>query len=143
MPNHKTVLIIEDSPAQALALGHSLDQKGLQVIWAPNGKIGVAMAQEHLPDAILLDVEMPEMNGIETCKQIKEHAQTADIPVVMLTVHTEPILAAELLNRGAIDFIPKGAFSEAVLLETLRQLHILEDILEDAESTGEIGESEI
>jgi CheY-like chemotaxis protein len=138
MREHKTVLIIEDSPAQALALGHSLDQEGLQVLWAPNGKIGVAMAQQHLPDVILLDVEMPEMNGIETCKQIKDHVQTADIPVVMLTVHTEPILVAELFNRGAIDFIPKGAFSEAVLLETLRQLHILED----AQSTGEIGESE-
>lgn len=137
MQNHKTVLIVEDSPAQALALGHSLDKKGLQVLWAPNGKIGIAMAQEHLPDVILLDIEMPGINGIETCKQIKENAQTADIPIVMLTVHTEPILAAELLNRGAIDFIPKGAFSEAVLLETLRQLHILED----AGATGETGEN--
>jgi putative two-component system response regulator len=122
---HKTVLIVEDSPAQALALGHSLEQAGLRVLWARDGQIGVNMAQEHLPDVILLDVEMPKMNGFEACQLLKEDAKTADIPIIMLTVHTEPITVNALLEQGAIEFIPKGAFSEAVLIETLRQLDIL------------------
>jgi putative two-component system response regulator len=121
----KTVLIVEDSPAQALALGHSLEQAGLRVLWARDGQIGVNMAQEHLPDVILLDVEMPKMNGFEACQLLKEDAKTADIPIIMLTVHTEPITVNALLEQGAIEFIPKGAFSEAVLIETLRQLDIL------------------
>lgn len=121
----KTVLIVEDSPAQALALGHSLEQAGLRVLWARDGQIGVNMAQEHMPDVILLDVEMPKMNGFEACQHLKEGAKTADIPIIMLTVHTEPITVNTLLEQGAIEFIPKGAFSEAVLLETLRQLDIL------------------
>lgn len=83
------------------------------------------MAQEHMPDVILLDVEMPKMNGFEACQHLKEGAKTADIPIIMLTVHTEPITVNTLLEQGAIEFIPKGAFSEAVLLETLRQLDIL------------------
>jgi CheY-like chemotaxis protein len=121
----KTVLIVEDSPAQALALGHSLEQAGLRVMWARDGRIGVDMAQEHLPDVILLDVEMPKMNGFEACQLLKEDIQTMDIPIIMLTVHTEPITVNALLERGAVEFIPKGAFSEAVLLETLRQIGVL------------------
>jgi len=121
----KTVLIIEDSPAQALALGHSLEQAGLRVLWARDGQIGVDMANEHLPDVILLDVEMPKMDGFETCQHLKENARTDDIPIVMLTVHTEPVTASTLLEQGAVEFIPKGAFSEAVLLEALRQLQII------------------
>jgi CheY-like chemotaxis protein len=124
--NRKTVLIIEDSAAQALALGHSLEQAGLRVLWARDGRVGVGMAQEHAPDVILLDVEMPKMNGFETCQQLKENVETAEIPIVMLTVHTEPVTVNALLDQGAIDFIPKGAFSEATLIETLRQLHILD-----------------
>jgi twitching motility two-component system response regulator PilH len=124
----KTVLIIEDSPAQALALGHSLEQVGLRVLWARDGEIGVSMAKEHLPDVILLDVEMPKMNGFEACQHLKENISTGDIPIVMLTVHTEPITMTTLLDQGAIEFIPKGAFSEAVLLETLRQLQIINNI---------------
>ena len=83
------------------------------------------MAQEHMPDVILLDVEMPKMNGFEACQRLKENDQTAGIPIIMLTVHTEPITVNALLEQGAVEFIPKGAFSEAVLIETLRQLGIL------------------
>ncbi|MFL7791864.1 MAG: PleD family two-component system response regulator [Anaerolineae bacterium] len=121
----KSVLIIEDSPAQALALGHSLEQAGLRVLWARDGQIGVSMAKEHLPDVILLDVEMPKMDGFEACQQLKENVSTSNIPIVMLTVHTELSTMNTLLDQGAVEFIPKGAFSEAVLLETLRQLQII------------------
>lgn len=121
----KTVLIVEDSPAQALALESLLKQEGLQVLWAPDGKIGVLRAQQHAPDVILLDVEMPRMNGFEACQCLKEDTQTADIPIVMLTVRDDAATALRGIDLGAIDFIPKDAFSGPVLLETLRQLHIL------------------
>jgi CheY-like chemotaxis protein len=124
--DHKTILVVEDSPVQALALRQALEREGLQVLWAPNGRVGVDLAQKHLPDAILLDIEMPEMDGFEACRQLKADAWTAKIPVIMLTVHTLPAVVAGLLGQGAIDFIPKDVFSEATLLETLRQLHILD-----------------
>ena len=128
MAEKKTVLIVEDSPAQALALGHSLEREGLCVLWARDGQIGVNMAQEHLPDVILLDIEMPTLNGFEACQRLKENDETSDIPVIMLTAHTEPVTAITLLDQGVVEFIPKGAFSEAVLIETLRQLHILNKV---------------
>jgi CheY-like chemotaxis protein len=125
--NYKTVLIVEDSPAQALVLQQVLEQEGLQVLWAPNGRIGVAMAQQQMPDAIVLDIEMPEMNGFEVCRRLKENIRTSRIPIVMLTIRTDPSALMQGIDLGAIDFIPKDAFSESVLIETLRQLRILDD----------------
>jgi CheY-like chemotaxis protein len=124
---HKTVLIVEDSPVQTLVLEHLLGQEGLEVLCAPDGRSGVEMAQQHAPDVIILDIEMPEMNGFEVCRCLRENAQMADIPIVMLTAHSEVSMVMRGIDLGAIDFIPKDAFSEAVLLETLRQLHILDD----------------
>lgn len=136
--DHRTVLIVEDSPAQALALHRLLEQEGLQVLWAPDGRVGVTMAQLYLPDAIVLDIEMPKMDGFEACRRLKENAQTASIPIVMLTVHTEPASLMQGIDLGAIDFIPKDAFSDRVLVETLRQLQILDD-LKTAEQNGAEG----
>jgi CheY-like chemotaxis protein len=70
---------------------------------------------------------MPEMNGFEACRRLKKNDRTAHIPIIMLTVRTEPQALVQGIDLGAIDFIPKDAFSENVLLETLRQLHILGD----------------
>lgn len=121
----KTVLIVEDSPVQVLALEYSLAREGLNVLCAPDGRTGIKMAQQHAPDVIVLDIEMPEMNGFEVCRRLRENAQTADIPIIMLTAHSEVAMVMRGIDLGAIDYIPKDAFSEAVLLETLRQLHIL------------------
>jgi CheY-like chemotaxis protein len=121
----KTILIVEDSPAQALALKHLLKEQGLQVLWAPDGQAGVTLAQQHGPDVIVLDVEMPRMGGFEACRCLKDDVRTADIPIVMLTVRDDAATALRGIDLGAVDFIPKDAFSGSVLLETLRQLQIL------------------
>ena len=121
----KTVLIVEDSPAQALALEHLLTKEGLQVLWAPDGQAGLAMAQQYQPDVIVLDVEMPKMGGFEACRRLKQDVGTASIPVVMLTIRDDAAAALHGIDLGAVDFIPKDAFSGSVLVETLRQLHIL------------------
>jgi CheY-like chemotaxis protein len=122
----KTVLVVEDSPVQASALVQFLKQMGLQVVHAFNGRLGIEMAEQVDPDLILLDVLMPEMDGYEACRRLKENPQTAEIPVVMLTVHTEPGSAQRGIEEGAVEYIPKDAFSYTVLEETLRQLLDLE-----------------
>jgi CheY-like chemotaxis protein len=124
----KTVLIVEDSPVQAASIGELLQEKGLQVLYAPDGQAGLLMAQRYLPDLIILDLEMPRMNGLDACKYLKASPRTADIPVVMLTQHADRAgLVITGIDHGAIDFIPKDTFADAVLLETLRQLGVLED----------------
>ena len=121
----KTVLIVEDSPVQALSLLKLLESQGLSVICAPNGVAGFELALQQLPDVIVLDIHMPEMDGIETCRRLKQENATINIPVVLLTAHTEIEAFRGGIEGGAIDFIPKDAFSDAVLLATLNQLSIL------------------
>jgi len=76
----KTVLVVEDSPVQATALVQFLKQMDLQVIHAFNGRVGVEIAQQCQPDLILLDVEMPEMDGYEACRRLKADVQTGTFP---------------------------------------------------------------
>ena len=122
----KTILVIEDSPVQAKSVGELLQGHGLSVYYAPDGEAGVSMAQQHLPDAILLDLEMPKMNGMQACKCLKADPRTAEIPIIILTNHADqPSMVLEGIERGAIDFIPKDSFAGAVLIETLRQLDVL------------------
>ncbi len=138
---NKTVLIVEDSPAQALFLEHMLTEEGLQVLWASDGRSGVAMARQHAPDVIVLDIEMPEMNGFEACRCLKEDPQTSDIPIVMLTVRDEAAAAMRGIDLGAVDFIPKDVFSAPVLLETLRQLQIVSGLGKGDE--GDVGDDRV
>lgn len=122
----KTALVVEDSPVQALSLINLLQINGLTVLCATDGASGLAVAQEALPAVIVLDIEMPEKNGLEVCRALKENPATAQIPVIMLTARQDAVALETSFQLGAIDFIPKDAFSEAVLLETLRQLHVLD-----------------
>jgi CheY-like chemotaxis protein len=121
----KTILIVEDSPVQALALLKLLEQNGLGVLCAPNGQAGLSMARQYVPDLIILDIRMPGMDGLEACRRLKQDPRTTDIPIVLFTAHSEPEFLREGLERGAVDFIPKDDFSEVVLLETLKQLNII------------------
>jgi CheY-like chemotaxis protein len=121
----KTALIVEDSPVQALSLLKLLESQGLNVICAPNGVAGLELAQKNIPDVIVLDIHMPEMDGLQVCRLLKQGKETSAIPVVLLTALTESEAFRAGLDCGAIDFIPKDAYSDIVLLATLRQLTIL------------------
>jgi PleD family two-component response regulator len=123
--NQDKILVIEDSHTQALHLQALLEREGLKVALAFDGKSGLEMANQDRPAVAILDVQMPEMNGFEVCKQLKETPATADIPIIMLTCRDENEAVLEGLQVGAIDYIPKDAFSDAVLLETLRQMGII------------------
>ena len=101
------VLLIDDSPMQQKIARIYLEKgEGYSVITANNGKEGVDVAKIELPDLILLDVEMPEMNGDEALKILKEEELTKDIPVIMCTGNNE-MLEDELLSLGASGYIRK------------------------------------
>jgi CheY-like chemotaxis protein len=121
----KTVLVVEDSPVQALSLLNLLEGQGLNVICAPNGMAGLELARKHRPDMVVLDIHMPEMDGMETCRHLKKEKETSTIPIVIMTADTGEEAFRGSMANGAVDFIPKDAFSDAVLLATLRQLSIL------------------
>jgi len=120
-----TILVVEDSTTQALHLRTLLEQEGLKVTWARDGREGIQLARETLPNLIVLDIQMPEMNGFEVCQQLKSTPETARIPVIMFTRFDDAQSVLSGFETGAVDYIPKDAFAEAVLLETLRQMGLL------------------
>ena len=80
------ILLIEDDKFQQKALVDKFQKEGFEIIQAFDGKEGIARAIKDKPDFILLDLIMPVMNGTATLRQLKEHPETKDIPVALLTV---------------------------------------------------------
>ena len=122
----KTALVIEDSATQSLRLQVALEQAGLRVLLAENGLVGLQMARQEHPDVIVLDVQMPGLSGFQVCQRLKEEYSTASIPVILFTCLDDSQAVMRGLQLGAVDYIPKSAFAEAVLLETLRHMELIE-----------------
>jgi DNA-binding response OmpR family regulator len=116
------ILIVEDSPAQARRYKRRLEKEGCFVEWAADGLSGLQAAENKDFDLIILDIELPDINGYQVCRNLKENADLANIPVIMLTTRDSAEDALMGLEYGAIDYIPKDPFAELVLSETIRQM---------------------
>ena len=101
------LLIVEDSPTQAARLEHDLITAGFAVSSASDGASALRAALESPPDLIITDIFMPEMDGFELCRKIKESPPLAHIPVVLLTALSDPIDVIRGLECGADNFVVK------------------------------------
>lgn len=117
-----TILIVEDSPVQGLQLKTTLEAGGCYVHWAGNGNDGLQAVRNDHFDLIILDIELPDINGFEICRQLKADPAVAHIPVIMLTTRDQAEDLITGLGQGAVDYIPKDPFAEAVLLATIEQM---------------------
>lgn len=100
------ILIVDDMVSNIRVLSHILQDMG-EVFFATSGQAAIAMAREKLPDLILLDVEMPGLNGYETCRLLKADPLLALSPVIFVTGHTSTENELRALEAGGIDFITK------------------------------------
>lgn len=102
------ILIADDDPLNLEVMLNYLDADQLEILYAPNGKKAIQIAVEEIPDLIILDWEMPVMNGIETIKILAEDSRTNNIPIVIATgVMRESIDLKTAMDAGAIDFLRK------------------------------------
>jgi CheY-like chemotaxis protein len=122
----KVVLVVEDSPTQASAISGELGEVGVNVLCAVNGAMGLRLAKQVHPDLIVLDINMPDMNGYEVCEQLKLDSETKEIPVIMLSRADQSEAQERSHQLGAIEFVPKDVFAKWVLIETMRQMGLLE-----------------
>lgn len=109
------ILVVDDTPANIQMLAAVLKEKGYQISIATNGRQALEVIQRVRPDVILLDVMMPEMDGFETCRRLKESADWRDIPVIFLTARTETEDIVKGFSLGAVDYVAKP-FQPAELL---------------------------
>ncbi len=102
-----TILLVDDEPDILDILSYNLEKEGFIVHAASNGREGVELARKMLPDLILLDVMMPEMDGMETCVQIREEPQLKDTIIAFLTARGEDYSQIAGFDAGADDYIMK------------------------------------
>jgi DNA-binding response OmpR family regulator len=131
MKESPTILLVEDSTTQAKQIKLQLARHGVEVIIAEDGPEGLDLAEKHQPALVLLDVNLPTMNGYQVCRRLQRDEKTAHIPVIMLTSAGGSDDTLEGLEAGAIDYIPKDAFAIDNLLVTLQALGILKASGED------------
>jgi class 3 adenylate cyclase len=101
------ILIVDDTPANIQSLAAILKEKGYQISVATNGKQALDALARVQPDLILLDVMMPEMDGLETCRRLKAAEQWQHIPVIFLTAKTETTDIVQGFELGAVDYVAK------------------------------------
>jgi two-component system, cell cycle response regulator DivK len=102
-----TILIVEDNEENRDSLSRRLQRRGFAIVTAADGKIGVAMAQSEKPDLVLMDMNMPELDGWEATRQIKAAAETHDLPVIALTAHAMSGDRERALGAGCADYHTK------------------------------------
>jgi len=100
------VLIVDDDPSAVLLMAHVLEPLG-NIHVTTRGSQALELALAIRPDVILLDIEMPDADGIEVCRQLKAQAGLIDTPVLFVTSHDDAPLEARALTVGAIDLIHK------------------------------------
>lgn len=101
------ILIVDDLPENLAVLGNILRDEGYQIAVANCGPQALKIASSRNPDLILLDIAMPEMDGLTTSCHLKENPETADIPVIFLTARTDSVDVLKGFKAGAVDYITK------------------------------------
>ena len=107
-----TILVVDDDPVIVKFVSANLKARGFNVVTAEDGESSIKVAEQTLPDLIILDIMMPGMDGIEVCRRIREWSK---VPIIMLTAKNELNDKVELLNLGADDYITKPFGIEELL----------------------------
>ncbi|MDG1290637.1 MAG: phosphate regulon transcriptional regulator PhoB [Lentibacter sp.] len=115
-----TILLVEDEPAQRAVLAYNLKSEGFDVIEAEDGEEALVMAQDSLPDLVLLDWMLPHVSGLEVCRRLKSGKTTRALPVIMLSARSEELDKVRGLETGADDYMVKP-YSVAELMARVRK----------------------
>ena len=118
----KILLVDDSSTARMAARMLFAHHESYELTSACDGKEGVERAIAELPDLILMDIEMPRMNGIDACKLLKENAATKNIPIVLLTMRGEDSFVQQAYASGCSDFLTKPVNEQK--LTTVVQRHL-------------------
>ncbi|MBF0459513.1 MAG: response regulator [Nitrospirae bacterium] len=117
----KKVLVIEDNELNMKFIREVLRRRGYPVIEAFDGADGVALAEQNLPELILMDINMPHMGGVAALKKIRQIAPLSNTPVVALTAYAMEGDRERFIKEGFSDYIAKP-ISIGVLMETIERL---------------------
>lgn len=116
-----TVLVVEDNPDMRKFIRHSIGKPHYTIVEAEDGREGIEKAQTVMPDLIISDIMMPEVDGYELCRTLKENFKTSHIPIILLTAKASERSIVEGLETGADDYITKP-FNTTILTTRIKNL---------------------
>ena len=137
--NSKKILLIDDEMDILEILSYNLEKEGYDIYTATNGKEGIVMAKEILPDLILLDVMMPEKDGIETCQELRKIKELQKTLIVFLSARSEEFSQLAGFQAGANDYIVK-LIKPKILISKVNALLQLTSQVSDTSKHIEIGD---
>src|SRR5256712_14100735 len=117
----RKVLVVDDEAVLVETIAYNLEQAGYQVITAADGASALEAARRESPDLIILDIMLPEMDGLEVCRELRRESNTATTPILMLTAKGDEIDKVVGLEVGADDYVTKP-FGRRELLARVRAL---------------------
>jgi two-component system sensor histidine kinase/response regulator len=120
-----TILVVDDQPINVQLLKRKLEREGIQVTAAYNGAEALDLVKKVKPDLILLDVMMPDMDGIEVCQRLQADELTRSIPIIFVTARTSKEGKIEGLSVGAVDYITKPIDLDETLARVQTQLRFV------------------
>jgi CheY-like chemotaxis protein len=116
-----TILVIDDTAAFRNLIAAHLRKADFQIICASNGEDGLAAIESHRPDLVLLDLDMPQLDGLAVLDKMHSNPATRDIPAIVLTAGDDPGSIARLGNLNPNDCLFKTSFSAAKLIARIHQ----------------------
>src|SRR5262245_12143013 len=121
-PRKASILIVDDTIDNLRLMTSMLSQQGYEARPVPNGRLALQAVEHDPPDLILLDVNMPAMNGYEVCEQLKSRPNTKDIPVIFVSALDETMDKVKAFSVGGCDYVTKPLQYEEVFARVESQL---------------------
>ena len=119
--SEKTIMVVDDSVTVRKVTGRFLEREGFRVITAKDGVEALQLLQDHLPDVMLLDIEMPRMDGFEVAKNIRSSSRLKDLPIIMITSRTGEKHRERAFSLGVNKYMGKP-YQEDLLLTNIHEL---------------------
>jgi len=119
MSDSPLILLVDDSQIQCKIYAGALKASGYNVVVGHNGREGVTLALEHRPDLILMDISMPEMDGLSATRELRSYPEMAEVPILALTATTDPVELQKARESGYTDSVDKSG-DRALVLEKVQ-----------------------
>lgn len=120
-PAHKTIMVVDDSVTVRKVMSRFLEREGYNVVTAKDGVDALQLLQEEIPDLMLLDIEMPRMDGFEVAKNVRSTSRLRHLPIIMITSRTGDKHRQHALSIGVNEYLGKP-YQEEILLKTMEAL---------------------